>query len=135
MFTFISNTYFVCGVLFAIEGSLGIILGKTYFRGWREVSILEAILTFLLGIALIYYDLKRKPYYVKCHKCIKIFKYEETIKGKCLNCNIKTKKATKKEIEEYKNTIKQKEAEILREEKEPNNTIKLKNSKRKVKRK
>lgn len=135
MFTFISNTYFVCGVLFAIEGSLGIILGKTYFRGWREVSILEAIITFLLGIALIYYDLKRKPYYVKCHKCIKIFKYEETIKGKCPNCNIKTKKATKKEIEEYKNIINQKEAERLRAERIANGIIKPKKSKRKVKRK
>ncbi|WP_267525623.1 hypothetical protein [Campylobacter sp. MG1] len=126
MFTFISNTYFACGVLFVIEGSLGIILGKTYFRGWREVSILEAIITFLLGIALIYYDLKRKPYYVKCNKCIKIFKYEETIRGKCPNCNIKTKKATKKEINEYENAINQKEVEILREEKEANNITKPK---------
>lgn len=135
MFTFISNTYFACGVLFVIEGSLGIILGKTYFRGWREVSILEAIITFLLGIVLIYYDLKRKPYYVKCNKCIKIFKYEETIKGKCPNCNIKTKKATKKEIDEYKNAIYQKEAERLRAERIANGIIKPKKSKRKVKRK
>lgn len=105
-----------------------------------DFGYLWLIAGFLLigfGVAFLYLSfrsekrIKNYPYFLRCVGCGKFYNFSDVKENPiCKACGEKLVKEY-----EYENAINQKEVEIPREEKEPNNITKPKKSKRKVKKK
>lgn len=83
------NSLYLIGIINIVEGILGLLYGKIFIRGWKEVSSIEIFIWLLSGVVFIIIakDIKAKQIkYTICPNCKQTYNYKDLKDGKCPTC-------------------------------------------------